>query len=734
MLSRLAGLLVRWRLPVLILALLGVAVAGAVGGGAAGALKGGGFEDPAAESIRAQAILRDTFSTDTPGLVFVVTARQGSVDDAAVAAFGRDLARRLAAEPGVDDVRSYWDLAAPSMRSTDSRSALLVARVTVAEDRADELVAALLARHGAPSPVATVLAGGGDVINQQVSGQVQDDLARSEAIALPITLALLLVAFGSVIAGILPLLVGGFAIVGTLAVLFLLSRVTDVSIFSLNLTTALGLGLAIDYSLFIVSRFREELRGGATPADAVAATVRTAGRTVLFSAATAAVALAALLVFPTYFLRSFAYAGIAVILIAALGAVVVLPAILALLGRRIDWLATRRRARAAADGGLWHRLATTVMRRPALIAVTVVAALLVAGAPVLGLRLGLPDDRTAPPTLSSRQVGDILRSDFGSRDTSPLSVVATGIGDPSARQAEIDGYAARLSTVATVSRVDALTGTYVDGRRLAPPSPASARFGAADATWLSVVSTAEPYSDAGEALVRDVRGLPAPFPVPVQVAGAAAALVDSTASLLDRLPLALGLMALATFVLLFLMTGSVLIPLKALVMNTLSLGTVYGVLTWIFQDGHLSGVLGFTATGSLVFSMLIVLFCVLFGLSMDYEVFLLSRIKEEHDRGRDTVTAVARGLERTGWIVSTAAALIAIVFFAFATSQVSFIKMFGIGAGLAVVVDATVIRGLLVPAVMRLAGRANWWAPRPLRWVHNRLGLREASPELGGAR
>jgi putative drug exporter of the RND superfamily len=752
MLAWLGRFLIRRRVPVLVSALAAVALAGAFGAGAVSKLKSGGFEDPRAESSQATTALRDTFHTGDPNLVLLITARTGTVDDATVAAQGLELTRRLARERDVSEVRSYWNGGAAPLRSRDGRQALVLARITTDDERlaarADQLAAAFDSDRGA----ARVQAGGTGRFSAEVQGQVERDLARAEGIAVPITLVLLVVVFSSAVAGALPLAVGGLAIIGTLLALRVLAGLTDVSIYSLNLTTALGLGLAIDYSLFIVSRYREELRAGHEPDEALVITMQTAGRTVLFSAATVAAALLALLVFPLYFLRSFGYAGIAVVALAALGALIVLPALLAVLGRRVDALrlplGRRRRAPAgpaAADSpgpavagaagpaaggasgaglgtsGAWHRIAMTVMRRPLPIALGVVAVLLVLGAPFLGVRFGLPDDRVLPTSAVSRQVSDAIRADFGARDTGTLAVVATRTGAPSARATEIDRYATTLSRLDGVSRVDALTGTYVDGRHL--PAQQAQRFATADGTWLAVVPSVEPYSSAGEDLVARVRALPAPFPV--QVAGPSAQLVDTKAALLGHLPLAIGIIAAVTFVLLFLMTGSVVVPFKALILNLLSLTAVYGAMVFIFQDGHLAGLLGFTATGTIDTSMPVLLFCIAFGLSMDYEVFLLSRIKEEHDRGADTVTAVAAGLERSGRIVTTLAALLAIIFVAFATSQVTFLKLFGVGTALAVIVDATLIRALLVPAFMRLAGRANWWAPRPLRLLHDRVGLRE---------
>jgi RND superfamily putative drug exporter len=741
MLTGLGRLALRRRWAILSATLVAIALAGAFGGGAVGHLKSGGFDDPAAESVRAAATLRDTFGTGDPNLVLLVTAAHGDVDDPAVARLGEELTRRLAAEPDLAQVASYWSLDAPSLRSEDGRQALVLGRVTGDEEALDERASQLTAAYTADGPDASVQVGGQAQVFREVGEQVEADLVRAEGIAVPITLLLLVVVFGSAVAGMLPLAVGGFAIVGTLLLLRLLGDLTDVSIYALNLTTALGLGLAIDYSLFIVSRYREELRAGREPDDALLQTMATAGRTVLFSAATVAVSLLALLVFPLYFLRSFGYAGIAVVALAAVGALVVLPALLAVLGRRVDRLRLpirRRVARAPAGGaGLWHRLATGVMRRPLPVATVVVAFLLLLGTPFLGVRFGLPDDRVLPAGAASRQVADALRSGFAADESSALSVVATGIGDPAGRLPDIDRYAAALSELDDVRRVDALGGSYADGRRVQGPTPegsgepqggapvgqASARFAAADGTWLSVVPSVGASSRQGEDLVANVRALPAPFGV--QVTGPAAQLVDTKASIGAHLPAAAAIIATVTFLLLFLMTGSVVVPVKALVLNLLSLTAVYGAMVFVFQDGHLADVLGFTATGTIDTSMPVLMFCIAFGLSMDYEVFLLSRIKEEHDRTGDTAAAVAVGLERSGRIVTAAAALLAIVFAAFATSRVSFLQLFGVGTALAVVVDATLIRALLVPAFMRLAGQANWWAPAPLRRLHRRVGLRE---------
>jgi RND superfamily putative drug exporter len=726
-LTRLAQFTIRRRRLVLVFAVVGFAVAGARGGSVAEHLSSGGFDDPASESSQAKNILEDHFNTGSPNLVLLVKADSGTVDGRTLARAGQRLTERLAAEPGVTDVASYWSLGSPPpLRSTDAKDALVVARIEGDQDQivkrggelADELAGPIAGGH--------VEAGGVGPTFHEVQKTIERDLVRAELIALPITILLLLFIFRGAVAAALPLVIGALSVVGTFVVLRTLASITEVSVFALNLTTAMGLGLAIDYSLFVISRYREELAAGFDPNPALVRTVRTAGRTVAFSALTVAASLCALLVFPLSFLRSFAYAGVAVAIIAGLCAVVVLPALLAVVGRRIDSLALRHRPVKPVDQGMWHRIAATVMRRPIPIATAVIIVLLLLGSPFRHIELGRPDDRVLPASASSRATNDEIRTKFGSREAGALAVVAddaSAAGTGAARTRAIAAYATTLSRLDGVARVDAVTGVYIHGQGIPVTGELTDRFEDPAGTWLSVVPSIEPVSPAGEKLVKTIRAVDAPFDV--KVTGDPAALVDTKASVFSRLPLAGGIIAVITFVLLFLMFGSVVVPLKALALNVLSLTATFGAMVWVFQEGHLSHVLDFTPTGSIDSTTPILMFCIAFGLSMDYEVFLLSRIKEEHDRGAPNEAAVARGLERTGRIVTAAALLIAMVFTAFATSEVSFIKLFGVGLTLAVLMDAFVIRGTLVPAFMRLAGEANWWAPRWMRRLHDRIGFSE---------
>jgi RND superfamily putative drug exporter len=707
---------------VLVATLVFMVLSGVIGGGVADSLSSGGFEDPGAESTIAGDILEEQFGVSDPAVILVVTAPGGSVDDPAVVAEGMALTEALAAEEGVTAASSYWTLGRPdALSSFAGDRALIFASVEGDQGEVLETAGGIAEDYRGTIGSLEVLVGGFGPLFAEVQETIESDLARAEAIAFPITAVLLVIIFGSIVAASLPLAIGGLAILGTFLILQILAGMTEVSIFALNLTTALGLGLAIDYSLFVVSRYREELKAGAEPVDAVVTTVRTAGRTVLFSAATVAVSLAAMLIFPLAFLRSFGYAGIAVVVMAGVGAVVVLPALLAVLGRRVDKLRVRKVRENAVEEGRWHRIAIGVMRRPIPFATAALLLLFVLGAPFFGVELGQSDDRMLPESANARVAGDVMRAEFSAFESAPVDVIALGVTDPG----QIDSFAATLSTLDGAGRVDAGTGSYIAGMQVVPGGPAHARFVSDAGTFFAVVPAVEPNSPEAESLVAAIRDLEPGFDT--QVTGTTAFFADTKASLLGDLPWAIGLIAVVTFVLLFLMFGSVVVPTKALVLNVLSLSATFGALVWVFQEGHLSGLLGFTATGTLEITMPILMFCIAFGLSMDYEVFLLSRIKEEHDLGVANEPSVARGLERTGRIVTAAAVLIAVVFVAFATSGVSIMKMFGIGMALAVLVDAFVVRATLVPAFMRLAGEANWWAPPFLRRVHARFGIREST-------
>ncbi|MFD5767212.1 MMPL family transporter [Streptomyces sp. NPDC127049] len=698
----------------LLVALVLTALAVLAGGGVADRMGSGGWEDPAAESSYATKALEREFPGSQPNLLLLVDAGKAGVDDPAVAAEARRLTERLSAEPGVEGVGSYWAAGSPALRSEDGTKAVVAARIAGEEKAAGELLDRIAPEYrGTHGPVEVTL-GGGLAVRHEMQTIIQEDLLRAELIALPLTLVLLVMVFGSAVAALLPLGVGIVAILGTNAVLRGITEFTDVSVFAQNLTTALGLGLAIDYALFVVRRYREELAAGAEPSAAVRTTLRTAGRTVLFSALTVAVSLAAMLVFPQYFLRSFAYAGIAVVLLAAAAALTLLPAALVLLGHRVDALDLRRlfrrrRARAedAPAGGGWSRTAGLVMRRAPVFAVLTTAGLVLLGLPFLGVKFGTADDRQLPPTATSRIVQEELRTGFPGDPGGGITVLAEGPATP----AEHTAYRERIAALDGVVRVD---GPVVSGT-------------GADATaYYSVVPEGPAVGDGAQRAVGELRAVEAPFST--SVTGQAAVLVDSKDAIAERLPWAAGIIVLVTLLLVFLLTGSVLIPVQAVVLNALSLTAMFGAVVWVFQDGHLSGFLGFTATGDIETTLPVLMFCVAFGLSMDYGVFLLSRIKEEYDATGDHEGAVRFGLARTGGLITAAAVILAVVMVAIGTSRVTNTKMLGLGVALAVVMDAMVVRSLLVPSVMKLTGRLTWWAPGPLRRFHDRFGISESGP------
>ncbi|MGZ6778738.1 MAG: MMPL family transporter, partial [Mycobacterium sp.] len=557
---------------------------------------------------------------------------------------------------------------------------------------------------------------------------------------IPLSFVVLVWVFGGLLTAALPLAVGAFAILGSMAVLHAITFFTDVSVFALNLSVAMGLALAIDYTLLIVSRYRDELAAGSHRDEALIRTMATAGRTVLFSAMTVALSMVAMVLFPMYFLKSFAYAGIAVVAFAAVAAVVVAPAAIVLLGDRLDALDVRRLIRRAlgrpepapkpVEQNIWYRSTKSIMRRSIPVGIAIIALLLVLGAPFLGAKWGFPDDRVLPASLSARTVGDQMRDDFAVDSSRNVTVVvpdATGVTPQ-----DLGSYAAELSRVADVSSVSSPAGTYIDGLPAGPPSAATGlKDGSA---FLTVGSNAPLFSDASETQLDQLRAVSTPAGKPVQLTGVAQINRDSSMGITDRLPVVLAAIAAITFVLLFLLTGSLILPLKALLLNVFSLTAAFGALVWIFQEGHL-GALGTTPTGTLVANMPVLLFCIAFGLSMDYEVFLVSRIREYwlSSPGRtraDNDEAVARGLARTGRVVTAAALVMSISFAALIAAQVAFMRMFGVGLTLAVLVDATLVRMALVPAFMHVLGRWNWWAPKPLARLHDRIGLRESADDL----
>ncbi|MEV6172024.1 MMPL family transporter [Streptomyces sp. NPDC051954] len=695
----------------LLLVLLLTAAAVLLGKGVADRLGSGGSQIPGSESTYATAQLEQRFPASQPNLLLLVRAPNG-VDDPKVTAEARSLARDLTREPGVGGVVSYWDGEDKALRAKDGGEALITAHLSGDEDAVDDTLKELEPRYGGEHGVVDVELGGQAAVRHASQEVIAEDLARAEMIALPLTLVLLVIVFGSAVAALLPLLVGIVAILGTNAVLRIVTEFTDVSVYAQNLTTALGLGLAIDYALLIVRRHREELAAGLAPREAVIATLRTAGRTVLFSALTVAACLASMFVFQQYFLKSFAYAGIAVVLIAAAASLIALPAVLVLLGQRVNALRLPiARKRSGEPGAAWGRLARLVMRRAPYFVVGTVAVLVALGLPFKDVRFGTADDRQLPESAGPRVVQQQLREEFPASPGSALTVLIEGSAD----RAAVADYSREVSALPHVVQVTGPAGQFVKGARAA---------GAGEQPgYLTVLHSGEATSRSSLDLVDEIRDVPAPFDA--SVTGPAAVLADTQDGTVERLPWALGVIAAATLVLVFLFTGSVLLPVLAIVLNALSLTAMFGAMVWVFQQGHLSGPLGFTPTGDIETALPVLMFCVAFGLSMDYGVFLISRIKEEYESGGDHRAAIADGIRRTGGLITAAALILAVVMVAIGTSRVTNIKMLGLGVGLAVLMDAMVVRSLLVPAVLRLTGRATWWAPSALRRLHRRAGMTE---------
>jgi putative drug exporter of the RND superfamily len=715
MLDRLARLAVARPKAVLAATLVLMVAAFVYGSGISERLSGGGFYSVSSESQRAAALAEQRFHAGKPNLVILATTTDGqSVDDPDAVATGQALTQQLAATPGITAVSSYWGSGKSGLlRGDDGTKALILAHVEGNERDFPAAARRLIATYRDTERGPLKLELGGEVVSYvDVTDQLNHDLKISDAIAMPVILVLMTLVFGSLVAAGLPLVIGVLSIVGSLGLLALLSDVTPVSNYALNVTTVLGLALAIDYSLLVLTRFREERTRAQSLDEAIIESVRTAGRTVVFSATTVALSMLALLAFPMMFLQSIAYACIGVILLATVCAVVVLPAMLRILGDRTDSLNVGRAIRRlmgrrgpaelqAEEDGFWFRSSRLVMRRPVAMGSAVLILALVLAAPFSAIRLTFPDDRSLPTTIQSRSVGDAIRSEFPAQPTAAMDVVLEGSMDAD----QLDKYAVALSRLPHVVAVKLATANYVNGQRIGE-RPLPNVTGA----YLTVLPNVDPCSDAAHRLLDEVRQTPSPGTV--HVGGLTAENFDTKDALLERVPLAAVLMVLAMFCVLFAFTRSVVLPLKALILNVVSLSATLGAMVFVFQEGHLRWLVGdFTVTGALATPTPILIICVVFGLSMDYEVFLLSRITEEYRTHGDTDLAVMSGLQRVGPIVTAAALIMSIVFMAMATAQVSFIKSLGVGLTLAILFDATLIRAVLMPAAMKLMGRANWWAP-----------------------
>jgi RND superfamily putative drug exporter len=687
-------------------ALLVMAVAGAVGAPVSTMLSAGGFTDPDAESNRANAILIDEFGQGFVPLYLLVKAPE-AVTSPAPRAVIEGLVTELRGAEQVASVSSPWEVPDPvaaGLVSRDGKSALVVARLDGDETAGLSHAAELAKRFaGDRGSGITVAAGGPGAVFAQIAQQSRTDLVLSEAIVLPLSFAVLVWVFGGLVAALIPLFVGGFSILGSMAILRLLAEVTEVSVFAQNLAVAMGLALAIDYSLLLVSRYREEIANGSDPQAAIRRTLQTAGRTVVFSAVTVALCLATMAIFPMYFLRSFAYGGVSVVALAAVAALLVAPAAIMIVPGRIG----RPGRQGRLTDSRWYAWALAVMRRPKMAAAVVIIPLIVVGLPFHDVKFGFPDDRILPTSAPARQVGDQIRTEFTQDVGAAIPVVIerrNGVAS-----SELDSYTRSLSAVPGVVTVSAPRD--VD-----------------DTSLVTVNTTVEPYTEQSERLLDLLQAVAVPRDTTVLFSGAEQSNRDGVDSIVSRLPMLLTLIAAVMFILLFLLSGSVVVPVKALLLNALSLTATFGAMVWIFQEGHLGG-LGTTVMGTLVATMPVLMFCITFGLSMDYEVFLIARIREfwvDSDRSHAAnARAVALGLAGTGRIVTAGALVMAITFAGLIASQVSFLRLFGFGLTLAVLVDATIIRSVLLPALMVLMGRWNWWAPKPLARLHERMTTRD---------
>lgn len=710
----------RWILAIT-LVLCGFAVI--LGTSASKHLSSGGLIASNSPSDRADRVLTGELNSGST-LVILVNSINGP-DNPPARNAGLEIISRLRTIPDIEQITSYWTAQtkdAAYLRGANGRSALIAARLAggystqaAAAKAVDRAIRAVVMPAGVTASV-----GGTVLINIAVNNQITKDLATADLISVPLAAAFLLLVFGSLIAALIPLAVGVFAIAGALALLRALTALTSISVFALNLTAGLGLALAIDYSLLMVNRYREEVNAGLDRTEAVICTVQKAGRAILFSALVVGSSLSVLQLFPLYVLTSVAYAGIAVVGLAATAAIVVVPALLTVFGSRVDALDVRRPVRrlfgrapvraVTVEQSFWYRIAGMVIRHPVPIGIVVIEFLLLLGTPFLSVRFGPPDDRVLPTSASVRQVGDALRAEYISmaNETTIVLPDRRGVSD-----GEIARYAASLSQLPRVVSVVAPTGRYQAGS-LADRPTSGVTMANRQAAYLIVYAAGSPYGSAGSQVRSEISRLRAP--AQILLTGSAAENADSIAALRARVPLALVLICVATFIVLCVLTGSMLLPLKAIVVNALSLTATFGAMVWVFQDGHLLGSLfGSTSSGYLVPEVPILMFCISFGISMDYEVFLLSRIHEEwissNRTAADNTRAVQLGLARTGRIITVAAVLMAIVFASMAFSKVSILQLFGLGLTIAVLVDASLVRCLLVPAFMQVAGRANWWFP-----------------------
>ena len=670
-----------------------ILAAGAIGSSVFGKLDSGGYSDPKSDSAKVFEYLTDEFKVKDPAVVLVVETKNGIISPEASASATR-LESQIKLEPGVESTLSFWSSGgAPSLKSSDGNSAFLfIYSQSTDWDEVQNLGKRMQEKYEGNYETLRVYASGTGVFAHAINTKIADDLKLSEAISIPLTFIFLVFVFGSLVASAMPLLVGVSAILGSLLVMYLLTLFTGVSVFALNLITGLGLGLGIDYSLLMVNRFREELHAGKSVEDAVRKTVSTAGKTVFYSGLTIVITLASLMLFPLMFLKSFGYAGVTVVIMAVLGSLVALPALLAILGTRINKAVVRKGAIAPKEDGKWAQTARFVMRRPVAVVTLSLILLTVLAAPIKDIVFTQVDSRVLPASNPAAAASQIISDRFPGQEGNPIEIVV-----PNGAQitSQINQFTTEVAKVDGIVRIGQLQ-TYGNDVRV------------------TAIHEMGPRTPDAERLINEIRDLPSP--TGTLIGGVAADYADTQNGIARTMPWALLWIVIGVLLLLFVFTGSIILPIKAVILNILSLAATLGAITWIFVHGHLQWLVGeFTVTNAVDTGSIILVAVVAFGLSMDYELFLLSRIKEEHDAGKSNVESVAIGLQRSARIITAAAGLLAIVFASFVLSGVTSIKMLGFGVAFAIILDATLVRALLVPALMRLFGERNWWAPKSMK-------------------
>ena len=694
MFEKLGHFAVRRKKIAVISFIISILVAGGVGSQVFNRLDSGGYSIAASDSYKVYTYISETLKESDPAIIVMVDAAT-DVSDPAVVARALALEKKMAAESGVSRTLSYWSAGgAPSLKSSDGKAAyiLIYGDGEAFSPQSQELGKTFQDNYSGTVDGFTLYAGGFGVIGNAITEKIGKDLKLSESISIPLTFILLAFVFGALAASAMPLIVGVFAILGAFFVLYLLTLFTDVSVYALNLTTGMGLGLGIDYALLMVNRFREELHHGKSVEESIVTMMATAGKTVFYSGLTVLVTLMSLIFFPLPLLIAFADAGGSVVSRIVVGALCGLPPILAIVGHKIDKGVVRRSAITPKEEGRWAQTARFVMRRPVAITVLSLIVLGVLASPLTAAKFSQTDSRTLPASNPAAIATAVQAERFPGQTGNPIEII---IPDGAKKAAEVTAYTKQLAEVEGVVLVNPARQYGEDLR-------------------ITAIHSMLPRSPEAQKLIHDVRDLNSP--TGTLIGGVAADYTDSQDGIASTLPLAFGWIAISVLILLFLFTGSIILPIKAIILNVLSLAATMGVLTWVFIDGNLQWLVGsFTVTGTLDTSIVILIAVVVFGLSMDYEVFLLSRIREEHDAGKSNEDAVAIGLQRSARIITAAAVLLAVVFASFVLSGVTSIKSMGFGVALAVMLDATIVRGLLVPALMRLFGERNWWAPESLR-------------------